>query len=129
MFFRRILAFIIDHITICFGIGLISSFHLIYFANETSFNTLQSFVYGYSILIWYVYMVLRDSFFGKSIGKKVMRLSIKKITDETQECSRGNLIRRNITLMLLPFEVILFLFNKKNRRLGDLWAGSIVLND
>jgi uncharacterized RDD family membrane protein YckC len=122
--FRRILAFFIDHITVCIGIGIVSSIHII-LADKSSIDELQSFVFGYSSVMWYAYIVLRDSFFGRSIGKKMMGLHIKQSTNN-QTQSKGNLIKRNLTLLLLPVEVIVFFFHRQNRRLGDLWTGSIV---
>lgn len=125
---RRILAFFIDHITICLGIGIVSALH-INFAQGTSFDTLQSVVFGYSIVMWYSYMIARDVIFNRSIGKKIMGLTIKQGQYEDQTPSKENLIKRNVPLLLLPVEVIMLLIGKNNKRLGDLWTGSIVRND
>ena len=74
-----------------------------------------------------VYLILatRDMT-GRSLGKRIFRLKIVSF-NENEEVKLYQLVLRNITLFLLPIEIIMFALGKEHLRLGDYMAGTLVI--
>lgn len=86
--------------------------------------------YGvFCAIIWFVISVLfKDLIFkNASIGKKLFGLHV--VDENGRQARYGNLVLRNITLlMLLPIECLLVFFNK-GVRLGDIIAKTRVTSN
>ena len=69
-------------------------------------------------------ILFRDNIFGNaSIGKKLLKIKVVKVNGE-----KINLItslKRNILFFLWPVEILLIITD--NKRLGDMWAKTIVV--
>ena len=95
-----------------------------------------------------MYQITRkDEWKNRSIGKKVMNLEIEslddKVIDLTISAKRnlpltignfiaivpviGWVIGPTVALILAVVELIIFLTNEENRRLGDMWANTRVI--
>lgn len=80
-----------------------------------------------------IYLLFRDAFSGRSLGKRMLGLQVVSVTDERP----GNLIQsfaRNVVLWLLALflvgfvlEPLMALFQARGRRLGDFAAGTEVV--
>lgn len=81
---------------------------------------------GLSLFVFYLWFA--DGLLGgRSIGKFVLHMRVVRAKDGTP-CGYFGSLLRNITLTLLgPIDWLLILGNKK-QRLGDLIAGTVVLN-
>lgn len=67
--------------------------------------------------------MIKDFILKTSIGKRILKLEIVKI-DGTRVTLLDALKRSLPFIFLLPIEVILMIIN--DRRLGDVWAGTVV---
>ena len=70
-------------------------------------------------------LLLKDAIRGRSIGKKLCKLKILYANGET--ANKVQLILRNITLLIWPIELILFIVIKN--RLGDILSRTVVVNE
>jgi uncharacterized RDD family membrane protein YckC len=122
---KRTIAFFIDF----FITGMIQAILMMIFiiskslANELDSST----VLPLAILITFtsmLYMVFRDCLGSKSIGKRIMKLSI--ISTETNlPAPFAKRLLRNITWLLGPVEIFYYMDSKK--RLGDKIAKTNVV--
>lgn len=96
---------------------------------------LNSYVAAFAILAYFViyfcYFIICEMVMnGRSPGKKVFRLRV--IMDNGQPIGLPQSMIRNIFRCLLDITgigVVLILFSKKNKRLGDMVASSIVISE
>jgi uncharacterized RDD family membrane protein YckC len=76
-----------------------------------------------------LYYLLNDGLpRGQSLGKKLFRIQV--IDEKTgQPCRIGKSFLRNIPMVipLLNLFDVLYIFGEKRKRLGDCWAGTIVV--
>lgn len=103
---------------------------------EFDINNIESFILGLILLlIPFVYEFIKDGLWkGQSIGKKAMGLMVLNINDNTP-CSIGSSILRKFVWIIINFfpivgflvEPIMILANEDGRRLGDLAAGTMVI--
>ena len=84
--------------------------------------------YQFGELIGLVYIVFKDSFNGKSIGKATTGLRVTD-AENGKPIKAGKSFKRNF-LFLIPIfplvELIVANCRKDKRRLGDLIAGTVV---
>lgn len=80
-----------------------------------------------SMVLAALYILLSDGFEnGQSYGKRAMKIAV--IDQRTgQPCTFGKSFLRNLTLELLGPIDWLFIFTDKRQRLGDMLAGTIVV--
>lgn len=87
-------------------------------------------IWNVTLLLFLIGLLLRDAFSGRSIGKLIMGLELK----------RGNGSRVGVTISLLRnlplvipvlnvVEVAIALFSEKGRRIGDRIAGTTVVEE
>lgn len=119
--YRRYLAFLFDFLFSMATMVLICDLlfkKLITLENQDLF---------YWIWAGAVYLILatRDMT-GRSLGKRIFRLKIVSF-NENEEVKLYQLVLRNITLFLLPIEIIMFALGKEHLRLGDYMAGTLVI--
>jgi uncharacterized RDD family membrane protein YckC len=125
---KRIFAWLIDF----FITGLIQTVLMVLFlimplmgmiSDEITFNVMTRI-----LTITYCsmsFMILRDIIGKKSIGKMVMKLKIVNKNDGNESNPFKRFIR-NITWLLGPIEIFVFLFTKE--RIGDKIAGTDIKN-
>jgi uncharacterized RDD family membrane protein YckC len=78
-------------------------------------------------LIGYVfYMLLRDLYQGRSVGKRICNLVVIDSNDG-KVASAVQSVVRNITILIWPVEIIFLIFRKDGRRIGDHLAKSTVV--
>lgn len=77
-------------------------------------------------LLWSLYMLFRDSIGGQSLGKRLLGLKVIHHNNDQPATWRSSLLR-NLTLLVLPIDV-LFALGDERQRLGDRLAKTIVVN-
>ncbi|SFT08002.1 cytochrome c oxidase assembly factor Coa1 family protein [Paenibacillus sp. BC26] len=80
-----------------------------------------------SMFLLPLWLLLRDVFTNRSIGKRMLGLYIVKAEDRAAP-SKGALVLRNVLLILGPIELLSLVVQKEGRRLGDLAAKTIVVS-
>ena len=78
-----------------------------------------------TICLWIFGLFLMDGFNGQSIGKRVAGIQARRLKDGRPCGFKDAFIRRFIGIFQ-PFDV-LHIFGKKRRRLGDKFAGTVVV--
>ncbi len=115
---RRIIAAGFDFYIICIMVVLLS-YVLVFITSDISF-----LIFCICFVLTYVLILFRDNIFGNaSIGKKLLKIKVVKVNGE-----KINLItslKRNILFFLWPVEILLIITD--NKRLGDMWAKTIVV--
>ena len=114
---KRIFAFLID-------IMLVSAFLLPFvfayifnkgFENIT-FDQLSN-IYNVYIAFGVLIIFFKDAKDCRSIGKRIMKV---KIVSRKNHLLLWQLIIRNVLLVIWPIEVIVMIFRKNHRRIGDM---------
>jgi len=125
---KRIIAFVIDFFVITFTFAAIMLVGItVGLIDENDLNELNSFWF-LRILIIISYFV-KDSFKGISFGKWIMGIMIRDDSEQESVPSFLILFIRNLYLILLPIELVVLIFSKNKKRLGDKYSGTIVLNN
>ena len=79
----------------------------------------------------FTYLLFKDAFFnGQSIMKKLLRLRVVSVKTQVK-CRWYQSLIRNIPLFITPvllIELLMVIFNPGGRRLGDMMAGTVVVN-
>ncbi len=113
--FKRIAAFIIDMVDILF-----ISFILAVFAADFS-NTLF-------LIMLTLFFLFKDVLGGQSVGKRILKIYVKDGKNFDKTPSLQVLVLRNLSTILIWYvDVILIIFNREHRKLGDLLVGSKVV--
>lgn len=71
-------------------------------------------------LIMFAYLIFRDVPNGRSIGKKALHLQVR--CTNAQPASWGQMIIRNLFVLMYPVEVVWLLATSGRTRLGDIAA-------
>ena len=124
---KRLFALLIDFI---FALLLANTFVNVFREEHWDIASQTSGLYG--LLPFYGGMVLVLFFkdiFGRSLGKILLGMTIKKIDDTEQQPTLAVLIKRNLMLLLSPVEGVLILRDSYARRLADKWWGTVVIDD
>ena len=116
----RLGSMILDHLIMCcIGVVLGIPFFIIGFFVKRYLNLNVTFIAG--ILAFIIYFS-KDILNGKSPAKRLLGLQVIDLKTG-QPASKLQTIIRNITVPIWPLEVLYILFSK-NRRIGDLLAGT-----
>ena len=75
------------------------------------------------------FVLLFKDIFGRSLGKLLVGMTIRKIENLEQRPPFFVLLQRNLMLLLFPLEGIVILRDGYARRLADKWWGTVVLDD
>lgn len=118
---KRILAAIIDFYFICF---FSSTFICVFTLGEFTITPSSIIVY---IIISFLLLLFKDFMFkNASIGKRIFKLKVVK-TDGSN-LMIVDVIKRNLPIIiLLPVEALLLIIN--NRRIGDVWSKTVIMNN
>lgn len=78
-----------------------------------------------------LYMIFAEYFTGRSVGKWIFGLRVTR--GDGRKISLGDLIKRHlpdiVELILIPvIAVVCVCVDKCQRRIGDLWAGTLVVD-
>ena len=111
---KRILAFLIDHIIICFAFVMLGMVQVFV---KTDFELFWNLYYIFLLAFMFIYF-FKDVINGQSIGKRIMKIKVVDLNGNKP--SLFNLIIRNITIIIWPVEALLVLLDKE--RLGDRLA-------
>ena len=74
-------------------------------------------------------VLLFKDIFGRSLGKILLGMTIRKIDDMEQQPTLAVLFKRNSILLLFPIEGAVILRDSYARRLADKWWGTVVIDD
>ena len=124
---KRLFALLIDFI---FALLLANTFINVFREEHWDIVSQTSGFYG--LLPFYggiVLVLFFKDFFGRSLGKILLGMTIKKIDDMEQQPTLAVLIKRNLMLLLFPVEGVLVLRDSYARRLADKWWGTVVIDD
>ena len=124
---KRLFALLIDFI---FALLLANTFINVF--REEHWDIVSQTNGFYGLLPFYggiVLVVFFKDFFGRSLGKILLGMTIKKIDDMEQQPTLAVLIKRNLMLLLFPVEGMVILRDSYARRLADKWWGTVVIDD
>ena len=124
---KRLFALLIDFI---FALLLANTIVYVFRKEHWDIVTQTSGFYG--LLPFYggiVLVLFFKDFFGRSLGKILLGMTIKKIDDMEQQPTLAVLIKRNLMLLLFPVEGMVILRDSYARRLADKWWGTVVIDD
>ena len=123
---KRLFALLIDFI---FALLLANTFINVFREEHWDIVSQTSGFYG--LLPFYggiVLVLFFKDFFGRSLGKILLGMTIKKI-DDMEQPTLAVLIKRNLMLLLFPVEGVVILRDSYARRLADKWWGTVVIDD
>ena len=124
---KRLFALLIDFI---FALLLANTFVNVFREENWDIASQTSGLYG--LLPFYggiVLVLFFKDIFGRSLGKILLGMTIKKIDDTEQQPTLAVLIKRNLMLLLSPVEGVVILRDSYARRLADKWWGTVVIDD
>ena len=116
---QRLLAFLIDHVIFSF-VGCIIFFFINFdsFIYQTEENFNEPFETIYPFLTVYMLIIYNKDFFqGRSIGKRVIGITVRDLPNSNITPGKLRLFLRNIFLIIWPVEIIMLLVT--GRRIGD----------
>ncbi|MBQ6884110.1 MAG: RDD family protein [Clostridia bacterium] len=115
---KRLLAAFIDFLFMCY-IASVTVLILTFGKMEQDYESMCI-----SLVVVFLYALIKDIVFkDASIGKKVMKIML--VPADGKNISFIKHIKRNLTIVLAPLE--LFLIWSDNRRIGDIWAKTAVV--
>lgn len=113
---KRLIAFVIDVWAVIIGLFvLLSPIRLV----SVEFHEVVI------PLVWLGYFLVRDSFPGQGLGKRLLRLRTVQI-DSDRSCTWSQSFSRNIAHLFFVVDA-LFALGARRMRLGDMLAGTIVV--
>lgn len=126
-FEKRLPAFIIDMIPACFAQALLMLPFIMLPLMQKQIQVDQ--VLSRNLLVTafaMMFIIFRDVFGGRSLGKRIMKLRVVSAAEKHPTPSFGNLVLRNIFVIIWPIEALLLLSG--NVRLGDRVARTAVVD-
>jgi len=129
---RMASAFVEIVLLTCFALFLVLT--LPELSNDPSVAFEQGVYFLFVMAVWlgiFTYILFKDAFFnGQSIMKKILGLRVVSVKTQIK-CRWYQSLIRNIILFISPIsliELLMVIFNPSGRRLGDLLAGTIVID-
>ena len=124
---KRLFAVLIDFI---FALLLANTFVNVFRQEHWDIVTQTRSIYG--LLPFYggiaLVLIFKD-ISGRSLGKILLGMTIRKIDDMEQQPTLAVLIKRNLMMLLFPVEGTVILRDSYARRLADKWWGTVVIDD
>lgn len=80
------------------------------------------------VVVMALYILLKDIVGGRSIGKRLFGLAVRKVEDSKQVPSHFKLIFRNVTLIFFYVEGMILKFHPLSLRLGDMMTKTYVVS-
>lgn len=126
---RRAAAFLIDHFVLTFLMTSIAFLTLgTDFLDSGGAEDITPIIIAVLIPGFFVYFS-KDSIGGISLGKWIMGVMVRENESDEKTPSFGKLFIRNLPIVIWPVEVIALILNSNKRRLGDILAGAVVLEN
>jgi tetratricopeptide (TPR) repeat protein/uncharacterized RDD family membrane protein YckC len=120
---RRIFAYVIDHY--CFAsLGALVALVLSFVAWDASLVGVISFLL---MLILVSLYLLKDIVQGQSLGKYIMGIAVRKTREEYLSPSLKQVVVRNVLLLWMPVELVVWLKQRGRRRFGDQLTRTFVV--
>jgi len=125
---RRLGAFLIDHCIFSFIFIFVFSFGL--FGVLASGNSNEAPILFFIFIFAVVFLAygFRDTIKGQSIGKRVLGIGVRDVSDNFAIPSASRLFLRQIFSFIWPIEFLALVFSNENRKIGDKIAGTGVYN-
>jgi uncharacterized RDD family membrane protein YckC len=121
----RLLAFIYDTVFILLlAFTVYMLFGMIFKLDSDPFQGLMIYV---SLAIIFLYLFFGELIFKNTFGKYLFGLEVVG-AEKSERLSAEGFVKRGLLKILLPVEGLVLLFSPSKKRLGDIWAGSIVAN-
>jgi uncharacterized RDD family membrane protein YckC len=121
---KRVFAFLFD---LVFGALLTFSLYIILgLIMNLESDIYQKLIYLFLVLI-FLFLFFGEIFFNNTPGKYLFGLEIIYPAGNGKP-SIMSLIKRGILKIFFPVEVFVLFISKSKQRLGDLWAGTAVVN-
>jgi uncharacterized RDD family membrane protein YckC len=122
---KRLLAFVFD----VFFIFLVSFslYMLLGLIFKIDSEGYQKIMFFPLIILILLYIFFGEVIFKNTLGKYLLGIEVAEEGKQGDD-SLKRFFRRGIMKILFPVEGIVLLFSKNNKRLGDLWAKTIVVN-
>ena len=76
-----------------------------------------------------VFVLIVKDVFGRSLGKILLGMTIRKVDDFSRRPPLIVLLKRNLLLLLFPVEGVVLVRDAYARRLADKWWGTVVIDD
>ena len=95
---------------------------LLYLLSNPLFLLYVSLLFSIPVIFLWIFGLFSDV----SIGKRKLVLQVLRLTDG-KPCTTGDAFMRRLTLILLPLD-LLWLMGQKRQRLGDKFAGTVVVD-
>ena len=119
---RRLLAALIDFYILCFASTMLVA--------VVTLGSLDATLLSISVYLisFFLFAIFKDSvFINRSIGKKILHLKVysEESDGQVKRMKISTQVKRGITLILVPLELLLTLINDK--RLGDMLAKTEVI--
>ena len=76
-----------------------------------------------------VFVLISKDIFGRSLGKILLGMTIRKIDDFSVRPPIIVLLKRNLLLLIFPVEGVVLLRDAYARRIADKWWATVVLDD
>lgn len=116
---ERIAAFVIDSIIIWI-LSLIVFMNFRWIFPQLGYNS--NYLTGIMMLMY----IFKDIFFGRSIGKLILKIAVRDFKDPDKRVNLLRLILRNIFIIFQLIELIFLLLNQ-NIRIGDALSKTVVV--
>jgi uncharacterized RDD family membrane protein YckC len=104
-------------------VAILGVFLLLPIVSDDEFRATEQ-IGNFINIIVFIIPLFKDSFFKRSIGKRIFGLKI--YNTQGDEPHYGQILLRNITLPISIVELIVFLSRNDRKRLGDILAKTYV---
>ena len=125
---KRILAFIIDYSFVVLLMHSIYPLFLPFGWDTLTFEQQLKEIYPIYFLFLFI-LIFKDVVAGRSLGKRFAGLKIVKLDENTSSPPPGQLVSRNLYLILFPIEIYKLVFDPHCQRLGDKRNNMVVIED
>jgi uncharacterized RDD family membrane protein YckC len=122
---KRFFAFVFD---IAFIVLLLFTLYMIIgLIFKIDSGNYQNIIFPPLLLIMIAYLFFGELIFKNTLGKYLTGIEVADAENLQRPASRSY-IKRGILKIIFPVEGIVLLFSRSKKRLGDLWANTIVVN-
>lgn len=127
---KRVAAVTVDYV-------IVYGFTFLYLYAFGEHNKIKGYhVNGLKVLpiniFWFLAMVGMEQWNGGTVGNSLMKIKAVPLSNHSQKLSWGQSIKRQlltfVDFSLSIFTLILMKNTEHKQRLGDIWAGTVVIN-
>ncbi len=138
-FWRRGAAFVIDFMPAVFlsmifwwdyFAAMDQSANLLEYLQEVQHDSTMLMINFFVYSVYVGYSIVMEGLWGRTLGKRMMGLEVRQLTDMNQRPGWANVVGRNLIkvmeLNFPPFLLVLF-FTRNRQRVGDIVARTVVV--